>query len=40
LQIYTKATMPKMIAHCTQSGESTGQAIAWTADKLEGFMRG
>jgi hypothetical protein len=32
--------MTKMIAHCTQGGESIDQAIAWAADKLEGFMRG
>src|SRR5207247_1742274 len=40
LQIYTQATMTKMIAHCTQGGESIDQAIAWAADELEGFMRG
>jgi hypothetical protein len=40
VQIYTQATMTKMIAHCTQSGESIDQAIAWAADELEGFMRG
>jgi hypothetical protein len=39
-QIYTPATMTKMIAHCTQGGESIDQAIAWGADELEGFMRG
>jgi len=40
VQIYTQATMTKMIAHCTQGGESIDQAIAWGADELEGFMRG
>jgi hypothetical protein len=40
VQIYTQATMTKMIVHCTQSGESIDQAIAWAADELEGFMRG
>jgi ABC-type glycerol-3-phosphate transport system substrate-binding protein len=40
VQIYTQATMTKMIGHCTQGGESIDQAIAWAADELEGFMRG
>jgi ABC-type glycerol-3-phosphate transport system substrate-binding protein len=40
VQIYTQATMTKMIAHCTQGGESIDQAIAWAADELDGFMRG
>ena len=40
VQIYTQATMTKMIAHCTQSGESMDRAIPWAADELEGFMRG
>jgi hypothetical protein len=40
VQIYTQATMTKMIGHCTQGAESIDQAIAWTADELEGFMRG
>jgi hypothetical protein len=40
VQIYTQATMMKMVAHCTQTGESIDQAIAWAADELEGFMRG
>jgi len=31
--------MTKMIAHCTQGGESIDKAIAWAADELEGFMR-
>ena len=30
--------MTKMIAHCTQQGQSIDQAIAW-ADEIEGFMR-
>jgi len=37
---YPLATMTKMIAHCTQGGESIDQAIAWASDKLEDFMRG
>ena len=40
VQIYTQATMTKMIAHCTQQGQSIDQAIAWAEDELEGFMRG
>ncbi len=38
-QIYTQATMTKMIAQCTQGGKSIEQTIAWAADQLEGFMR-
>jgi ABC-type glycerol-3-phosphate transport system substrate-binding protein len=40
VQIYTQATMTKMIAHCTQQGKPVDAAIAWAADELEGFMRG
>jgi hypothetical protein len=32
--------MTKMIARCTQQGESIDQAITWASDELEGFMRG
>jgi hypothetical protein len=39
-QMYSQATMTKMIARCTQQGESIDQAIAWGSDELEGFMRG
>ena len=38
-QIYAQATMTKMIAKCTQGGESVDKAIAWAASELEGFMR-
>ena len=38
-QIFVQATMTKMIAHCTQAGQSIDQAIDWAADELEGFMR-
>jgi hypothetical protein len=38
-QIYNQATITKMIAKCTQSGESIDQAIGWAASELEGFMR-
>jgi ABC-type glycerol-3-phosphate transport system substrate-binding protein len=39
-QMYSQATMTKMIARCTQQGESSDRAIAWASDELEGFMRG
>src|SRR5207253_252304 len=39
-QMYSQATMTKMIARCTHQGESIDQAIAWASDELEGFMRG
>ena len=39
-QMYSQATITKMIARCTQQGESIDQAIAWGSDELEGFMRG
>jgi len=38
-QIYSQATMPKMIAQCTQGGKTIDQAIAWASSELEGFMR-
>jgi len=38
-QIYSQATMTKMVAHCTQGGESIDQAIDWASNELEGFMR-
>ena len=39
-QLYSQATMTKMIARCTQQGQSIDQAIAWASDEIEGFMRG
>ncbi len=39
VQIYTQATMPKMIAQCTQGGKTIDQAIAWATDEISGFMR-
>jgi len=39
-QIYSQATMTKMIARCTQQGQTVDQAIAWAADEIEGFLRG
>jgi ABC-type glycerol-3-phosphate transport system substrate-binding protein len=38
-QIFAQATMTKMIAHCTQGGESIDKAMDWAAGELEGFMR-
>ena len=38
-QIYTQATMTKLVTRATQGGQSNRQAIAWAAHELEGFMR-
>ena len=38
-QIYAQATATKMIAKCTQGGDSIDRAIAWATSELEGFMR-
>jgi len=38
-QIYAQATVTKMIAKCTQGGESIDKAIAWATSEIEGFMR-
>jgi len=38
-QIYTQAIMTKLVAKCTQSGESIDKAIGWAASELQGFMR-
>jgi ABC-type glycerol-3-phosphate transport system substrate-binding protein len=38
-QIYSQATMAKMIAQCTQSGKTIDQAIDWAASEIEGFKR-
>jgi hypothetical protein len=38
-QIFSQATMPKMIAQCTQGGKSIDDAIKWASNELEGFMR-
>ena len=38
-QIYNQATMTKMVAKCTQGGQSIDAAIGWAASELEGFMR-
>jgi hypothetical protein len=38
-QIYVQATATKMIARCTQGGQSIAKAIDWAASELEGFSR-
>ena len=38
-QMYTQATLTKMIAKFTQGNESMDKVIAWAASELEGFMR-
>jgi ABC-type glycerol-3-phosphate transport system substrate-binding protein len=38
-QMYTQATITKMIAKFTQGNESMDRVIAWAASELEGFMR-
>ncbi|MBV8091667.1 MAG: extracellular solute-binding protein [Acetobacteraceae bacterium] len=39
VQIYNQATMTKMIAKVTQSGQTIQQAIDWAQGELEGFTR-
>lgn len=38
-QVYSQATMTKMIAHFTQQGDSIEKAMDWAANEIEGFMR-
>lgn len=38
-QIYTQATMTKMIARYTQNDQSLNKVIRWASSELEGFMR-
>jgi ABC-type glycerol-3-phosphate transport system substrate-binding protein len=38
-QMYTQATVTKMIAKVTQGKEPPDKVIAWAASELEGFMR-
>jgi ABC-type glycerol-3-phosphate transport system substrate-binding protein len=38
-QIYTQAITTKLVAKCTQGGESIDKAIGWAASELQGFMR-
>jgi len=39
VQIYNQATMTKMVARCTQGGQSIEQTIAWAEGELKGFSR-
>ncbi len=38
-QMWAQATVPKMIAQCTQSGKSIEAAIDWAESELEGMLR-
>jgi ABC-type glycerol-3-phosphate transport system substrate-binding protein len=38
-QMYAQGTMTKLVAHCTQQGQTTAQSIAWAEQEIEGFMR-
>jgi ABC-type glycerol-3-phosphate transport system substrate-binding protein len=38
-QMYSQATLTKMIAKFTQGGESMDKVIAWASSEIEGFMR-
>jgi len=38
-QIYTQALTTKMVAKCTQGGESIDKVLGWAASELEGFTR-
>ncbi len=38
-QMYTQATITKMIAKFTQGNEAMDKVIAWASSELEGFMR-
>jgi ABC-type glycerol-3-phosphate transport system substrate-binding protein len=38
-QLFAQATIPKMIAMCTQSGKSIEAAMSWAESEIEGFMR-
>jgi ABC-type glycerol-3-phosphate transport system substrate-binding protein len=38
-QMYTQAIMTKMIAKCTQGGDTIEKAINWAASELEGYTR-
>ena len=39
VQIYNQATMTKMMARCTQGGQTIDQTIAWAEGELAGFTR-
>jgi len=38
-QMYVQAINTKMIARCTQGGDSIDKTIGWAASELEGYMR-
>src|SRR3954466_10213996 len=38
-QMYTQAIMTKMVARCTQGGDSIAKTIDWAASELEGWQR-
>jgi ABC-type glycerol-3-phosphate transport system substrate-binding protein len=38
-QMYTQAIMTKMVARCTQGGDSIAKTIDWAASELEGYQR-
>ena len=38
-QMYVQAINTKMIAKCTQGGDSIDKVLAWAASELEGFSR-
>jgi ABC-type glycerol-3-phosphate transport system substrate-binding protein len=38
-QMWAQATLMKMIAKVTQSGQSFGDAMSWAESEIEGFMR-
>jgi hypothetical protein len=37
--MFAQGTMTKMIAQCTQKGQTIEQAMTWAEGELEGFMR-
>ena len=39
VQIYNRGTMTRMIARCTQGGQSIDNTVAWAQDELEGYSR-
>jgi hypothetical protein len=39
VQIYSQATITKMVGRMVQGGASAEDAIAWAETELEGFMR-
>jgi len=38
-QMYTQAIMTKMVAKCTQGGDSIDKVIGWAGSEIEGYMR-